>query len=134
MKHTTKRLIADLLALYWLVLPVGVLFVVSIMYVAGNDPARCMGLQLKQQCYIPEYAITDQAREKGLSDRNNLGKNKVMVFVFDRPAQQCFWMKDMRFPLDMVFVDSSKIIKRIDSNVAPNTYPSSYCSDDTQFV
>ena len=131
--HSQKQLIADLLGFYWLVVPVLATFVVAVIYFWGSHDG-CDGVQLNQKCYVAEYANTEATRTKGLSDRESLPGDHVMVFVFDRSNRECFWMKDMHFALDMVFLDSSKIIKRIDKNVLPSTYPDSFCADDTRYV
>ena len=39
-----------------------------------------------------------------------------MLFVFNSPGQYSFWMKDMHFPLDMVWIDSDKIVADISRN------------------
>lgn len=81
-----------------------------------------------------DIASTDAARQQGLSDRNSLPADRGMLFVFSQPGKQCFWMKDMRFSLDMVFLNSKKQIVHIEPNIAPNTYPKNYCADSAQYV
>jgi uncharacterized membrane protein (UPF0127 family) len=131
--HSRKQLIADLLGFYWLVVPVLVTFVVAMVYMWGHH-GGCSGVQLSQECYVAEYASTEAARAKGLSGRESLPERHVMVFVFERSNRECFWMKDMQFAIDMVFLDSNKTVKRIDKNVLPDTYPDSFCADDTRYV
>ncbi len=65
-------------------------------------------------------------REQGLSGRPLLEASQGMLFIFDRPGIYGFWMKDMRFPLDMIWMDAAHKVVAIDSNVAPSTYPNSY--------
>ena len=81
-----------------------------------------------------EIAETDATRTKGLGGRKSLAADKGMLFVFTEAGKQCFWMKGMRFPLDMVFVSHTKQVVHIESNVSPRTYPKSFCADDTQYV
>ena len=54
-----------------------------------------------------------------------------MLFVFAKPSVQCFWMKDMQFPIDIIWLDSTKKVTHIETNVDPMTYPKQYCGDDT---
>src|SRR5690349_12394377 len=49
-------------------------------------------------------AKTPEEREKGLSGRDSLAQNSGMLFVFDHPDTYTFWMKGMKFPLDMIFI------------------------------
>jgi len=66
---------------------------------------------------------TEPKRETGLSYRNGLKKGEVMLFIFDKPDLQGFWMKDMRFSLDMLWLDSNLRVVSFQSNVSPETYP-----------
>jgi len=70
-----------------------------------------------------EVADTDASRTQGLSDRTSLGSDNGMLFVFDTPQIPGFWMKDMNFSLDMVWIGVDNSIIKIDKNVAPDTYP-----------
>lgn len=70
-----------------------------------------------------EVASNDAQRELGLSNRTSLAEGKGMLFVFDAPRAVAFWMKDMNFPLDMVFANEDGIILNIARNVSPDTYP-----------
>jgi hypothetical protein len=74
-----------------------------------------------------EIADTDSKRQKGLGQRDSLGQDQGMLFVFDqKDVAPSFWMKDMRFPLDIIWIDDNLIVK-IDKNI-PN--PSSGTQDN----
>lgn len=81
-----------------------------------------------------EVADTDAERIQGLSERGGLAKDSAMLFVFPIATQQCMWMKDMKFSLDMVWLDSSKKIVKIAQDVTPETYPETFCADNTKYV
>ena len=70
-----------------------------------------------------EVANTDAERMQGLSGRNGLEENEGLLFVFDNEGYYGFWMKDMKFPIDMVWLDKNKQIIYIENNVSPATYP-----------
>ena len=72
-----------------------------------------------------EVADTEAAREQGLSDRPSLAAGHGMLFIFDAPQQAGFWMKDMRFDLDMLFADQSGRIVTIYSDVPASSYNAS---------
>ena len=64
-----------------------------------------------------EIADTLDKRAKGLSGRNSMDAGYGMLFVFDaKDTPPVFWMKDMRFPLDFIWISADKIVK-IDKNV-----------------
>lgn len=100
--------------------------------IAMEPPIAC--IQIEQNCFELEVADTDLSRAKGLSGRDALTANKGMLFIFDEAGNQCFWMKDMRFNLDIIWTDQQKKIIKIEENVSPDTYPDSFCSDNTQYV
>lgn len=46
-----------------------------------------------------------------------------MLFIFETPGQHGFWMKDMNFSIDIVWIDENLQIVGIDKNIAPETFP-----------
>ncbi len=56
-----------------------------------------------------EIADDPSEREHGLSGRSGLATGTGMLFRFPAPAVQPFWMKDMRFPLDIVYIHEGRI-------------------------
>jgi uncharacterized membrane protein (UPF0127 family) len=69
-----------------------------------------------------EIADTSASREQGLSGRSGLGEGKGMLFVFDYPGKYGFWMKDMKFAIDMVWINEDGTVVHIERNVTPETY------------
>ena len=86
------------------------------------------------KCLRLEDATTPWQLERGLSGRYKLPKDTAMIFVFDQPDNQCMWMKQMRFNLDMVWLNQDKEIYKIIKNISPDTYPESFCADNTKYV
>ena len=64
-----------------------------------------------------------ETREKGLSGRESLEENQAMLFTFDYADKYQFWMKDMKFPIDIIWLDENSRIVHIEENVSPDTYP-----------
>lgn len=56
-----------------------------------------------------EVAATPQQHRKGLSGRSSLAHNHGMLFVFPDSAVRDFWMKDMQFPLDVLWIDDGEV-------------------------
>jgi uncharacterized membrane protein (UPF0127 family) len=75
-----------------------------------------------------EIANSSQKRKKGLSKRSSLDNNSGMLFVYDKPGDYGFWMRDTLIPLDMIWISSDKTITHIESNIQPNSYPNVYRS------
>jgi uncharacterized membrane protein (UPF0127 family) len=84
-------------------------------------------LQVRDKIFELEAVSTEERRQQGLSGREKLGENEGMLFVFETAAEYCFWMKDMRFEIDMVWLDTDKRIVHVKEKVAPATYPENFC-------
>jgi len=72
--------------------------------------------------YMLYVADTDKRRVQGLSGVEKLASNEGMLFVFETKAFQSFWMKEMNFPLDLIFLDDSRVVDVVE-NVSPDSYP-----------
>jgi uncharacterized protein len=57
-----------------------------------------------------EVADTDEARERGLMFRDTLGPQEGMLFTFEVPRRYGFWMKNVRIPLDIIWLDAGRRI------------------------
>jgi uncharacterized membrane protein (UPF0127 family) len=82
-----------------------------------------------------EVANTRASRELGLSGRKQMGDDEGVLFVFDAPGRYGFWMKDMQFPLDIVWINENGIVVSIERNLSPDTYPQTYMNQaDASYV
>ena len=73
-----------------------------------------------------QVAATPQQRQIGLMFRTDMPQHEGMLFVFDEPAQQCFWMMNTPLPLTAAFVaDDGSIVNLVD--MQPRT-TDSHCS------
>lgn len=57
-----------------------------------------------------EIATTSSKRSQGLSGREKLCESCAMLFVFNEKGMHSFWMKKMKFNLDMIWIDKNKIV------------------------
>ncbi|RJQ33749.1 DUF192 domain-containing protein [Candidatus Parcubacteria bacterium] len=74
-------------------------------------------------------ADTPAKQELGLSGREGLGFNEGMLFVFEKDDEYAFWMKDMKFAIDIIWIDASGKVVHIEPNLTPDTYPHTYRPD-----
>lgn len=78
-----------------------------------------------------DVADTSELRQKGLSGRPSLGTDEGMLFIFDTDNYWSFWMKDMRFPIDIIWLDKDKQVVHIEHNVQLDVEPyADYTSPD----
>lgn len=75
-----------------------------------------------------EIERSAESQTLGLSGRDFLCKKTGMLFVFSNPSIQNFWMKDMKFPIDIVWIDKNKKIIGFKENAKPEDYPEEYPS------
>ncbi|MFC1733419.1 DUF192 domain-containing protein [candidate division KSB1 bacterium] len=66
-----------------------------------------------------ELAKTFRQKKMGLMNRRSLRGGRGMLFVYKKPLIPSFWMKDMRFPLDMIFIGEDLTVKHIQEKVMP---------------
>ena len=76
-----------------------------------------------------EIADTPKTREKGLSGRRALSESMGMLFIFDSPSQYGFWMKDMSFAIDILWIDDQFKIISIEKETSPETFPQIFYPD-----
>ncbi len=74
-----------------------------------------------------QVAATPEQRSTGLMHRTSMPQHEGMLFVFDTPTQQCFWMKNTLLPLSIAFVADDGTIVNIDE-MKPQTLDS-HCSE-----
>jgi uncharacterized protein len=65
-----------------------------------------------------EIASSVLEKAEGLSGRENLSENSGMLFVFNTKTKPGFWMIDMKFPLDMIWISNGKVVS-ISENAEP---------------
>jgi uncharacterized membrane protein (UPF0127 family) len=74
-------------------------------------------------------ADSDQERQRGLSGFKKLPESQGMLFLFDKPGIHPFWMKDMNFPLDIIWLQSGQDggyrVIYVAEKVLPESYPNS---------
>jgi len=74
---------------------------------------------------VIESMVVDnsETRARGLSGMESLPKDTVMLFVFDSPDKYGIWMKDMKFSIDIIWLDETGRVVWLESNVSPDSYP-----------
>jgi uncharacterized membrane protein (UPF0127 family) len=69
--------------------------------------------------FAVEIADDPQERSRGLMHRTELAEGAGMLFLFDRPQRQSFWMKNTPLPLDIIFVDARGVVESIAAETTP---------------
>lgn len=80
-------------------------------------------ITLGDEVFALEVADSSATRERGLSGRIGLAPNTGMIFVFENLGRYSFWMKDMIFPIDMIWLRDDWCIVHIVADADPESYP-----------
>lgn len=84
---------------------------------------------------VVDIADTPASQEHGLSGHEALGESEGMLFIFPAPTAQGFWMKDMRFPIDIIYFDQNHRVVDVWEGASPSSYPKIFTpSVPAQFV
>jgi len=75
-----------------------------------NPPLTEEQLNIDSAVFTVEVASTSLEQTRGLSFRPSLGASDGMLFTFSAASVQSFWMKDMNFPLDMIWINGAVVI------------------------
>ncbi|MCB9822971.1 DUF192 domain-containing protein [Candidatus Nomurabacteria bacterium] len=109
---------------------IGLLYIIATTSQKDTIPLSIRGQELQV-----EIANSSQKRSSGLCCRDSLAEDHGMLFVYDKPGDYRFWMKDTKIPLDMFWINSDKQIVHIEKDVQPSSYPESFGSEEpAQYV
>ncbi len=91
-------------------------------------PQQLPTLQLNAGIHVIKAMVarSPDERSTGLMFRREMGTNEGMLFIFETPAQQCFWMRNTFLPLSTAFVADDGSIVNIE-DMEPQTLDS-HCS------
>lgn len=97
----------------------GILFVLLVAFVLSQNYVQNFSFSQKtpkavivinSQTFNLLLAKTDKEKRIGLSEKKSLPENSGMLFVFEKPDYYSFWMKEMQFPIDIIFINKNRII------------------------
>ena len=75
-----------------------------------NPPLPRQTIHVGSSTFDVEMATTPTEQACGLSGRDGLADGTGMLFIFGSSSMQNFWMKDMKFPIDIVWISGNKIV------------------------
>ena len=104
--------------IYWVI---RIIFIFLLLVFIGNIIGdKRPTVTINKYTFNLYVAKTPKDREIGLSKYNNIPQNFGMIFLFDKPDFYSFWIKDMKFPIDIIFIRNGRIVT-IHKNVKPPT-------------
>src|SRR5882724_8025662 len=95
----------------FLILVAGVVFYqLNKTQMTKNDGKVTIG----KQVFSVETVKTDSDKKIGLTKYHNIANYQGMLFVFDSPDIVGFWMKDMKFPIDIIYIKDDTIVSVVE--------------------
>ena len=92
------------------------IIITAVYFFQPKPPAQVCGTDV---CVNLEIVSTQAALERGLQGREGLSKDQGMLFVFAKDDRYRFWMKDMKFALDILWLDRDAGIIAVGENLPP---------------
>ncbi len=82
-----------------------------------------------------ELALTPESQSRGLSGRTLLKEDESMLFIFNQAGRYSFWMKDMNFPIDIIWIGEDLRVVYIKGEATPESFPETFVSKkDAKYV
>ncbi len=100
--------------IYWIIIFILLLLVFIGNIIGDKRPT----VTINNHTFYLYVAKTPKDQRIGLSKYNNIPQNFGMIFLFDKPDFYSFWMKGMKFPIDIIFIKDDRIVT-IYQNVSP---------------
>lgn len=67
-------------------------------------------IEINSHFFLARSVLSEFSRERGLSGRKDLCKKCAMIFNFKKKGKYSFWMKDMNFDLDIIWIADEKVV------------------------
>lgn len=115
-----------------IILVAAAVLVASLWLQFGSRPTQELtGARIKvgDSEYSVELAETVASQTRGLSGRESLPERGGMLFVFKQPEPRMFWMYQMKFPIDIVWIREGRVIgvsknAPVPTGMIPASFPS----------
>ncbi len=86
---------------------------------SGSNGFRQVNVIVNGVVLVADIAATDEQMTRGLSVKDSLDENEAMLFVYDEEAEHTHVMRDMKFPIDIIWIDADKTVVHIEHNLQP---------------
>jgi|SRR3989344_2747255 len=89
------------------------LFLIFIVGCSNVEKKACF----KDKCISLEVMESLEEKSTGLMFRDSLDENKGLLFVYNTPEKRGFWMKNVKFPIDILWLDKKNKVVYIERDV-----------------
>ncbi|MBF0387592.1 MAG: DUF192 domain-containing protein [Candidatus Omnitrophica bacterium] len=85
----------------------------------ASAATRTLEVCTEYKCFNSQVKSTEAERAQGLMWQDDLPDDQGMLFVFDVPGEYPFWMRNMKFPIDILWLDGEKRVVHMELSVPP---------------
>ena len=110
-----------IVGLFTVLIAIIIAVAISQGYFNANPFAPKATVAIGKQTYKTTIATSDKDKQIGLSGKTTLSQDEGMLFSFEKPDYYAFWMKEMKFPIDIIFIKDSKIVTIFPSVPVPTS-------------
>ena len=89
-----------------------------VLALSKSDSGAKTKVSVNNKTFSVLVAKSDIEKQIGLSSKDKITEDQGMLFLFDKPDYYSFWMKEMKFPIDIIYIVNDKVTTVI-SNVKP---------------
>lgn len=104
-----------------LLLGTAVVIFITILLITLLISGKSTKVLVNDQTFKVIVAKSAKDKQIGLSEKNKIEQDQGMLFIFDNPDYHSFWMKDMKFPIDIIYINGDKVTTVIDSASPPGS-------------
>lgn len=97
--------------------------IAGVAYLLWQMNAQGQAIGLHHQTFYAKVLRTEAELKNGLSGTDNLPADQAMLFVFPRADKWGIWMKDMNYPIDVVWLNEDRVVTYMVKNFQPSSYP-----------
>ncbi|NLA43094.1 DUF192 domain-containing protein [Candidatus Saccharibacteria bacterium] len=98
-------------------------FILNTSYSKESLHNRPSYVKLGSAVFKAKVVENEADRIRGLSGTESLGQNEAMLFIFPKNNRWGIWMKDMNYPIDIIWLNQQKEVVDIERSAQPESYP-----------
>lgn len=102
-----------------------------VVQIDGMDDVRSSTVTIGSAIFLVDVADDSEARARGLSGREALARDEGLLFVFETPQKHLFWMKEMLFSIDIIWIGEDMKVRYVKENATPESFPEIFVPDST---
>lgn len=101
-------------------------FLIFFLFILKNKERDFFEIRIGNEKLVVWVAENLSEKSKGLSGIKELKEVDGMLFIFKEETVPSFWMKEMNFPIDIIWISADKEIIEVTENILPETYPRTF--------